>query len=138
MAKKQKTVRIPVDEDSLPLELSLGELFGKDIPPRAEPPEKKTPLAEPPRAERALPGRVILARETRGRGGKTVTAISFREGNPSDPAGLARSLRTDLGCGGVYEEEEHRILLQGDQIERAAEWFTRRGTKVTRGTGGRG
>ena len=137
MAKKQKTVRIPVDEDSLPLGLSLGELLGKDIPSKAEPPEEKTPLAEPPRAERPLPGRVILARETRGRGGKTVTAISFREGNPSDPAELARSLRTDLGCGGAYEEDEGRILLQGDQIERGAEWFIRRGVKVTRGTGGR-
>ena len=70
--------------------------------------------------------------------GKTVTAVTFREGDPSDPAGLARSLRTDLGCGGVYEEKEDRILLQGDQVERAADWFTRRGTKVTRGTGGRG
>ena len=138
MAKKQKTNRISVDEDSLPLGLSLGELFGKDIPPRAEPPEEKVPLAEPCRAERALPGRVILARETRGRGGKTVTAISFREGDPSDPAGLARSLRTDLGCGGTFEAEEDRIILQGDQVERAAEWFTRRGTKVTRGTAGRG
>ena len=137
MAKKQKTVRIPVDEDSLPLGLSLGELFGKGRPSKAEPPEEKTPIAEPPRPERALPGRVILARETRGRGGKTVTAITFREGDPSDPAGLARSLRTDLGCGGTFEEEEDRIVLQGDQVERAAEWFTRRGTKVTRGTGGR-
>lgn len=138
MAKRQKPTPIPVDEDSLPLGLSLGELLGKNIPSRTEPPEKKTPLPEPVLPERALPGRVILARETRGRGGKTVTGISFREGDPSDPAELARSLRTDLGCGGVYEEEEHRILLQGDQIERAAEWFTRRGTKVTRGTGGRG
>ena len=138
MAKKQKTARISVDEDSLPLGLSLGELLGKNMPQRTEPPEEKTTLPEPSLPERALPGRVILARETRGRGGKTVTAVTFREGDPSDPAGLARSLRTDLGCGGVYEEEEHRILLQGDQIERAAEWFTRRGTKVTRGTGGRG
>ena len=138
MAKKQKIVRIPVDEDSLPLGLSLGELFGKDIPSKTEPAEKKAPLAEPPRAERPLPGRVILARETRGRGGKTVTAVTFREGNPSDPAELARSLRTDLGCGGTFETEEDRILLQGDQVERAADWFTRRGAKVTRGTGGRG
>lgn len=137
MAKKHKAPRVPVDEDSLPLGLSLGELLGKDTPPGAQPPEEKTPLPEPSRPSRPLPGRVILARETRGRGGKTVTAVTFREGNPSDPAELARSLRTDLGCGGAYEEDEGRILLQGDQIERGAEWFTRRGVKVTRGTGGR-
>ncbi|NLB83489.1 MAG: translation initiation factor, partial [Synergistaceae bacterium] len=130
----QKTDRISVDEDSLPLGLSLGELLGRNIPQRTDPPEEKAPLPEPAPPARALPGRVILARETRGRGGKTVTSLTFREGDPSDPTGLARSLRTDLGCGGVYEEEEGRILLQGDQIERAAEWFTRRGAKVTRGT----
>ena len=137
MAKRQKPASIPVDEDSLPLGLSLGELLGKNMPPRTEPPEEKSSLPEPVLPERALPGRVILARETRGRGGKTVTVVSFREGNPSDPAALARSLRTDLGCGGTFEAEEDRILLQGDQVERAADWFTRRGTKVTRGTGGR-
>ena len=138
MAKRQKPASIPVDEDSLPLGLSLGELLGKSIPQRTEPPEEKALLPEPIQPERALPGRVILARETRGRGGKTVTAVTFREGDPSDPAGLARSLRTDLGCGGTFEEEEDRIVLQGDQVERAAEWFTRRGAKVTRGTAGRG
>ncbi len=138
MAKRQKPPSIPVDEDSLPLGLSLGELLGKNMPQKTETPEEKAPLPEPALPERALPGRVILARETRGRGGKTVTSLTFREGDPSDPGGLARSLRTDLGCGGAYEEEERRILLQGDQVERAAEWFTRRGTKVTRGTGGRG
>ena len=138
MAKKQKPARIPVDEDSRPLGLSLGELLGKNTPPETEQPVRAAPLPEPNRTGRTFPGRVILARETRGRSGKTVTAITFREGNPSDPAALARSLRTDLGCGGGFEEEEDRILLQGDQVERAAEWFIRRGIKVTRGTGGRG
>ena len=137
MAKKQKPARIPVDEDSLPLGLSLGELLGKNTHYDTEQPAKAAPLSEPIRTERTFPGRVILARETRGRGGKTVTAVTFREGNPSDPAALTRSLRTDLGCGGTFEAEEDRILLQGDQVERAAEWFARRGTKVTRGTGGR-
>ena len=129
MAKQQKTPRIDVDTDSLPLALSLGALLGREnvpeLPESAPGEEERTA-----RPNRELPGRVVLTRETKSRGGKTVTRISFREGAPSDPAALAKRLRSTLGCGGTVEGGD--ILLQGDQTERSAEWFTAKKVKVTK------
>lgn len=77
----------------------------------------------------ALP-RVVLRRERKGRGGKTVTVV---EGVPVPLAeGLACALRKGLGCGSRVEEGA--VVLQGDQVERSAAWFTARGVKkVIRG-----
>ncbi|WP_029166231.1 translation initiation factor [Aminiphilus circumscriptus] len=74
--------------------------------------------------------RVVLRRERKGRGGKTVTVV---EGVPVPLAeGLACALRKGLGCGSRVEEGV--VVLQGDQVERSAAWFTARGVKkVIRG-----
>jgi translation initiation factor 1 len=129
MGKQQKKPRVDVGSEAAPLSLSLGSLLGREeMPPRA--PEETSREEKSTRPPRELPGRVILSRETKGRGGKTVTRISFREGAPSDPAALAKKLRNALGCGGTVEGEA--ILLQGDQTERAGEWFASLNVKVTR------
>lgn len=129
--KREKKNTISTDEAG-PLSLSLGALLGGGEEPAGNRERKKDNPPPASRAvKRALPGRVILARETKGRGGKTVTTLSFREGNPSDPEGLAKDLRTALGCGGTVEED--RVVLQGDQIERASAWFEKKGVRVTRG-----
>jgi len=130
MAGKGKKERISVEADASPLGISLGTLLGKETPPEEPPPEKARPDAPPSSGEGNLPGRAVLSRETKGRGGKTVTRISFRDGTPPDTAALAKSLRTAMGCGGTVEGDD--ILLQGDQIERTAEWFAARRVKVTR------
>ena len=128
MAKQAKQPRIETEPDAAPLALSLGALLRREevvrTPEDVPPEEEKAP--KPPRE---LPGRVILTRETKGRGGKTVTRLSFREGTPSDPEGLAKKLRAAMGCGGTLEGDE--IVLQGDQIQRAAEWFAARRIRVT-------
>lgn len=74
--------------------------------------------------------RVVLRRERKGRGGKTVTVV---EGVPVPLAeGLACALRKGLGCGSRVEEGV--VVLQGDQVDRSAAWFTTRGVKkVIRG-----
>ena len=64
----------------------------------------------------------------KGRGGKSVTRLSFQEGTPSDPDGLAKKLRASMGCGGTTEGDD--IVLQGDQIRRTAEWFAARKVRV--------
>ena len=130
MAGKGKKERISVEADASPLGISLGTLLGKETPPEEPPPEKARPDAPPSSGEGNLPGRAVLSRETKGRGGKTITRISFRDGTPPDTAALAKSLRTAMGCGGTVEGDD--ILLQGDQIERTAEWFAARRVKVTR------
>lgn len=129
--KREKKNTIPTDETG-PLSLSLGALLGsgEEIAGNGERKKDNRPPASQT-AKRTLPGRVILARETKGRGGKTVTVVSFREGSPSDPEGLAKDLRTALGCGGAVEGD--RVVLQGDQIERASAWFAKKGVRVTRG-----
>ena len=130
MAGKGKKERISVEADASPLGIPLGTLLGKDTPPEETPPEKAHPDTHPSSGEGSLPGRAVLSRETKGRGGKTITRISFRDGTPPDTAALAKSLRTAMGCGGTVEGDD--ILLQGDQIERTAEWFAARRVKVTR------
>ena len=128
MAKQAKKTRVDTESAATPLSLSLGALLGREevvhLPEGISHEEEKAP--GPPRE---LPGRVVLSRETKGRGGKSVTRLSFREGTPSDVPALARSLRTALGCGGTVEDGD--ILLQGDQVERAAEWFAARRVRVS-------
>ena len=61
---------------------------------------------------------MILRRETKERGGKTVVVISgFTEGVPGASAvligDLAKELKGKLGCGGTFDRQE--ITLQGDR-----------------------
>lgn len=70
-------------------------------------------------------GKIVIARERSGRGGKTVTVI---RGVLTDAAGLdelGRRMRQRLGTGGGVEGEA--IVLGGDQVERAAEWLRAEG-----------
>lgn len=74
----------------------------------------------PPRKNR---GRLVLRRETKERGGKTVVVISgFTEGVPGASAlmiaDLAKELKGKLGCGGTFDRQE--IVLQGDRAAAVA------------------
>jgi len=131
MAKRERTERMDMEGSSSPLEVSLGALLGKEEV--TETPRKEMKNADTGNREKRspLPGRAVLSRETKGRGGKTVTVVSFREGVPDDPEGLAKQLRTALGCGGTVEDG--RIILQGDQVERASAWLTAKAVKTTKG-----
>lgn len=131
MAGKGKKERISVEADASPLGISLGALLGKETPPEEAPAGKTPPETVPSSGEGKLPGRAVLSRETKGRGGKTVTRISFRDGTPPDTAALAKSLRTAMGCGGTVEGDD--ILLQGDQADRASAWLSAKGVRTRRG-----
>lgn len=79
-----------------------------------------------------LGGRVIITRERKGRGGRTVTVI--RGITPAGPRmeALAREMRQALGTGGSIEGDS--IVLGGNQTERAAAWLRTRGiTQITIG-----
>jgi translation initiation factor 1 len=80
--------------------------------------------AAPTRAN-PLAGKLVLNRERKGRGGKTVTLLRgvALQGEPL--AAFARELRQALGTGGSVEDDA--IVLAGDQAERAAAWLRERG-----------
>jgi len=112
----------------------LGELDAlKNLAPAPEPPKPeravaldksdghRPPLqtARPPKPTipRNSRGRLVLRREKKDRGGKTVVVISgFAElpgANSVMIADLAKELKGKLGCGGSFDRQE--IVLQGDR-----------------------
>lgn len=82
-------------------------------------PECRRPLSEcacKPKAVPAGDGVVRVSRQTKGRGGKSVTLV---RGLPLDPAALAllgKQLRTACGSGGTVKDGV--IEVQGDHCER--------------------
>jgi translation initiation factor 1 len=82
----------------------------------------KTAVKGPAKAAR---GRLILRRETKHRGGKTVVLISgFAALGDHDMRRLGeleKQLKQRLGCGGSLEEEKREILIQGDRPDEIAE-----------------
>lgn len=69
-----------------------------------------------------------LHRESAGRGGRVVTAVSCSPAPPPRLGGeLARAMRKGLGCGSHVEGE--KIILQGDIQERAGAWLTKQGVR---------
>jgi len=108
--------------------LAAKGLVSGDRAPEAAPAPAPAGGGEP---RFAAMGKLVVRRERKGRGGKTVTVL---EGLPPDDAAqVARELRKTLGCGvGV---EDGVLILQGDQTERAATWLEGRGARrVVRGT----
>lgn len=68
-------------------------------------------------------GKLVIRRELKGRGGKTVTRIS---GLPAaHREALASQMKKKLGCGAVIEGDD--VVLLGDLQDRAADWLTERG-----------
>jgi translation initiation factor 1 len=126
---KESHKKVDVSRPTAPLQYNpfarLGELDAlKNLAPAPEP-EKPVRQSEPVKSAKApkpmIPknsrGRLILRREKKDRGGKTVVVIS---GFPELPganavmiANLAKELKGKLGCGGSFDRQE--IVLQGDR-----------------------
>ena len=105
---------------------ALAALRGT-LPPGAEvQPTATAPDAAP------IAGKLVLNRERKGRGGKTVTLLHGVCLDESALADFARELRQALGTGGSVEGAA--IVLAGDQTERAAAWLRAHGaTRVVVG-----
>ena len=80
---------------------------------------KKTPL------ERALSGRIVISRESKGRGGKSVVFARGIEAPEALLEALAKELRHELGTG--VRVEDGAIVVQGALTDRLAACLTRRG-----------
>ena len=73
----------------------------------------------------AFAGKIVIARERKGRGGKTATLVRGVTLTGAALDAFAREMRQALGTGGGVEGEA--IVLAGDQSARAAEWLRARG-----------
>lgn len=100
------------------------------VPPA---PARTEPAPEP---KKGAKGRLVLHRETKHRGGKTVVVIRGFEaltsvGEPELVA-IASELKRSLGCGGTVEQGEHGrvIIIQGDHPGKVAEHLRKRGFRV--------
>ena len=111
--------------------------FAKLAPPSAEATSKEAPAkAAPADASTSknhdtapLKGRVVLRREKKGRGGKTVTRV---QGLPAgSAASYAKQMKKALGCGASVDGDD--VLLHGTLTERGAAWLEARGAKAVIG-----
>lgn len=71
--------------------------------------------------------RVIVRKERKGHGGKTVTIVEVRPCDRINLNDLARKIKNGLGCGG--RTEGPLIILQGDIVDRVKYWFSIQGIK---------
>lgn len=137
MQKDRKKKKITGDGeltiDGGAFSMSVGHILGK----KGEPAEKETLLKEekreaPPAAENVDAAikrlsKITLHRRSSGKGGKTVTEITFSKEIPVDLEALAKELRKGLGCGSRVEDG--KVVLQGDIKDRAGDWLTKKGAK---------
>jgi translation initiation factor 1 len=84
-------------------------------------------------AARAGDGIVRVSRESKGRGGKTVTLVRGLALDAAALAALGKRLRTACGAGGTLKEGV--LELQGDHAERVAAWLAAEGWTVKRAGG---
>jgi uncharacterized repeat protein (TIGR03833 family) len=91
---------------------------------RSQPPPEALAAAAPASPLEACV-KLVVQRERKGRAGKTVTRVS---GLAAELArDLAPRLKSALGCGATVEGED--LVLLGDLVERAADWFRAEGAR---------
>jgi translation initiation factor 1 len=74
-----------------------------------------------------LAGKIVVHREKKGHGGKTMTRISGVELPPAKLDELMVEMKRALGCGAIVEDGD--VLLQGAQTERAKAFLEKRGAR---------
>ncbi|MBA2661601.1 MAG: translation initiation factor [Bradymonadaceae bacterium] len=100
-------------------------------------PNAPAPKAQPEPSAAKTPGepvaleaiaKIVLRRERKGRGGKTVTLVEGVDSLGDEGLEeLAKRLRKAHGVGAVVEEGT--IVVQGDQGEKLERWFGDQGVK---------
>lgn len=99
-------------------------------------PQCRRAIAECNCAQSAIPegdGIARVRRETKGRGGKTVTTVSGLCLKAEDLKNLAKELKARCGCGGGIKDGV--IEIQGDKSEFICDWLAGKGFKVKRAGG---
>lgn len=134
--RKKKKIDTSPDTEGLthnPFANLLQETDLSDLPEGPEQKSESAPekeLSPPEQLQKRLNGvgKVVLRKERKGRGGRTVTLIEgvddFAEPLLEE---LASQLKKALGTGATLEEGT--VVLQGDQRDRANQWLSERGVK---------
>lgn len=78
-------------------------------------------------------GIVRISRESKGRGGKTMTLVRGLALDAAALAALGKRLRAACGAGGTVKDGV--LELQGDHAERVAAWLANEGWSVKRAGG---
>lgn len=99
-------------------------------------PQCRAALAECSCATPGLPegdGIARVRRETKGRGGKTVTTVSGLCLPAEELKRLAKELKARCGCGGGVKEGV--VEIQGDKADVVCSWLIAQGIKAKRAGG---
>ena len=99
-------------------------------------PACRQPVAACVCGQKALPagdGIVRVSRETKGRAGKGVTLVKGLALDAAALTALAKQLKAACGSGGTVKDGV--IEVQGDHVERVAEWLRKEGRVVKRAGG---
>lgn len=101
-------------------------------------PECRKPLTlcECGKAAKAAPagdGIARVSRETKGRGGKSVTVIKGMALDPDALGALGKQLRTACGSGGTVKDGV--IEIQGDHCDRVMDALQKQGYRAKRAGG---
>ena len=127
MAKKR---RIATDSSTAlennPL-AGLGALMGTVPDAEVVEAEPAREPADPRSGDAIVSGKLLVRREKKGRGGKTVTVIEGLAAGLPELEDLARQMKKDFGCGAHVEGPN--VVLQAAQPERARTWLLERGAK---------
>jgi translation initiation factor 1 len=108
-----------------------GLAVSPETSPVAAPPPSPKPV-EDGAPDLSRSGQLVVRRERKGHGGKTVTVIDGLKLSVPQLETAARLLRKALGCGSRVDDG--RIVLQGDLTSAAEAWLRARGaSRVTRG-----
>lgn len=121
--------RIPTDGGQSFGHNPFAALSGAGLPPAPsedQPSAAPAPPAPEVKAARKNRGRVDIVRQTKGRGGKTVTVVTGFVGiGLPEKEQLAKTMQKACGVGGTVKEG--RIEIQGDKREEAARILTEAG-----------
>jgi len=90
-------------------------------------PAAERAAAPPGAALYARAARVVVRRERKGHGGKTMTRLEGLSGGARELDAALRDVKRALGCGATLEGSD--VLVQGDQCERLRAFLEARGVR---------
>lgn len=100
-----------------------GLQVGREQPAEPTPP----PPVTPGEADLSGCGKILVRRERKGHGGKTVTIVEGLGLPAARLEELARSMRIAFGCGSRVDGG--RVVLQGDLAASLGAWLHKRGAR---------
>jgi len=135
MRKQRQTPPPPLPEQP-PVSALTAQLQAKGFTSTTSPATPPVVARDATKAAGAIDlaksGKIVVRRERKGHGGKTVTLVQWMEHPPANLAPIAQAMRKALGCGSTVED--NTVILQGDIAPRAQSWLQAHGaTRIVLG-----